>query len=102
MTTFLRLLNRSEESAYGRLQETCARNKVKVHIKVRVADVLPINGSGISNDLFSFALASHFDFVVADEAHYPLFAVEFDGPLHQTEAMQVERDRKKNSLCQRF
>lgn len=69
--------------------------------KVRLADVFPIEGSGISNDEYTFALASHFDFVVADEHHLPIFAVEFDGPSHSTDEQQ-RRDEVKNTLCDRF
>ncbi len=48
--------------------------------KVRVADVLPIENSGLSNAEYSYALRSHFDWVVTEgEDRDPQFAVEFDG-----------------------
>jgi very-short-patch-repair endonuclease len=70
--------------------------------KVRVADVLPIEGSGIDSDTFKYALQAHFDFVVTDATHTPVFAVEFDGPGHRDDDDQIARDLKKNSLCARF
>ena len=70
--------------------------------KVRVADVLPIEGSGIESAVFKYALQAHFDFVVTDAAHTPVFAVEFDGPGHRDDEDQIARDLKKNSLCARF
>ena len=100
MAPFKRIFNYHEEQTYHRLQETCKRNRAGVYPKVRVGDILPIEGSGISDDLFSSALKSHFDFVVTDDSHNPLFVVEFDGPSH-TNPEQVERDRKKNLLCER-
>lgn len=80
-----RLLNRSEAVTNERLRSVCVEHAVSVHAKVRVADILPIEGSGIDDRAYSFALKSHFDFVVVDDTFLPLFAVEFDGPLHQTD-----------------
>jgi hypothetical protein len=101
MPAFKRILNYDEEATYGRLQESCKRNNAAVYPKVRIADVLPIERSGISSELFGFALKGHFDFVVTHLTHDPLFAVEFDGPLHASPE-QKERDQKKNTLCERF
>jgi hypothetical protein len=101
MAALKRILNRDEEATHGRLQECCKRNSAAVYPKVRIADVLPIEDSGIPGDLFGFALMGHFDFIVTDLAHNPLFAVEFDGPLHSSQ-QQTERDLKKNLLCERF
>jgi hypothetical protein len=69
--------------------------------KVRIADVLPIEKSGIAPSEYRFALQSHFDFVVADNSHIPLFAVEFDGPSHKSPVQRV-RDDLKEALCRRF
>jgi hypothetical protein len=98
---FKRLLSDTEPETHVRLDQACARNSASVFAKMRVADVFPIEGSGISDELFKFALRSHFDFTVADSRHMPLFAVEFDGPTH-ADTVQVERDRKKDALCERF
>ena len=43
----------------------------------------------------------HFDFLITDHDYNPLFVVEFDGGSHK-DPVQIERDRKKNWLCERF
>ncbi|MDB5349662.1 MAG: hypothetical protein JWN86_909 [Planctomycetota bacterium] len=96
-----RLLNGPERITYNRLSEVCARRSAQIYAKVRLADVLPIGGSGLSEGLFEFALQAHYDFVITDLAQMPLFAVEFDGPGHSQPA-QVGRDAKKNELSRRF
>jgi hypothetical protein len=80
---FKRLLTVPEERTYDRLGEVCSRNGARLFPKARLADVLPIDHSGLSNQLFAFALRSHFDFVIADYNHMPLFSVEFDGQSHR-------------------
>ena len=95
------LFNKYEELTYSKLNDVCEQNGAHVFAKVRVADVCPIEGSGISDDDYSFALKSHFDFVVTNQGYIPLFAVEFDGPTHR-EHRQKDRDRRKDFLCDRF
>jgi len=96
-----RLLNFHEEVTHLRLRHACEQHNARVYAKVRIADTLPIDGSGISDEQYSFALRAHFDFVVTDSFHSPLFAVEFDGPSHETENQQ-RLDSLKNALCDRF
>jgi hypothetical protein len=93
-----KILNLHEETTRNRLRAACEKWGASVFVKVRVADVLEIERSGISGDDYRFALQSHFDFVVADQEHVPLFAVEFDGPSHKTDS-QKNRDAKKARLC---
>lgn len=96
-----RILNCPERITYHRLSEVCARHSAQVYVKVRLADVLPVEASGVSEGLYQFALQAHYDFVITDLAQNPLFAVEFDGPGH-TYPAQVERDAKKDELSRRF
>jgi Protein of unknown function (DUF2726) len=96
-----KLLNLHEEAIRSRLKAACSEWGATVFAKVRIADVLPIENSGISDADFRFALRSHFDFVVCDAEHTPLFAVEFDGPSHD-KPEQARRDIQKNGLCERF
>lgn len=96
-----RILNFHEEVTHLKLREVCEAYAAHVFAKVRVADVLPIENSGLDDASYRYALQSHFDFIVADEKHSPLFAVEFDGPSHK-EMLQRERDSRKNLLCDRF
>jgi hypothetical protein len=101
VTHFKRLLNRQEEKAHGELQRVAADHGYVAYPKVRVADVLPIEDSGISDEQYSYALKAHFDFVACDADFNPIFVVEFDGPTHR-EATQKHRDALKNDLCRRF
>jgi hypothetical protein len=96
-----KIVNSDEEVAYRELQSLAREYGYNVHLKVRLADVLSIDGSGVSEALYSYALKSHFDFVVCDEHHDPAFVVEFDGPSHH-DSKQRDRDYKKNALCERF
>lgn len=95
-----KILNYHEGKTHILLKRVCERYGSLVFAKVRVADVLRIKRTGISDREFRFALISHFDFVVANSAKVPLFAVEFDGPYHRTK-YQTQRDRIKDNLCNR-
>lgn len=101
MPVLKKILNLHEEATQLRLREVCEKHGASIFSKVRLADVLPIEGSGISDSEYRFALQSHFDFLVTDKSHTPLFAVEFDGPLHVEHAQQ-RRDEMKNELCEKF
>lgn len=101
MTGLKKIMNRLEEEAYSELQKLAGQYGYLVHVKIRLADVLPIEGSGIENILYRFALQSHFDFLICDENQTPLFAIEFDGPSHRDQVQQ-RRDTKKDELCARF
>lgn len=98
---FKKLLNQSEDLTHTRLKKVCEKYDATVFAKVRVADVLPIEHTTIGYELSRFALQAHFDFVVSNLNHDPLFAVEFDGPHHRTD-MQRARDNKKNRICDVF
>lgn len=96
-----KILNMHEEVTNQRLKEICDKLGAHVYPKMRVADVLKIEDSGISNELFRYALQAHFDFVVCDAEKIPQFAVEFDGPSHK-DKVQVRRDNLKDTLCQKL
>jgi hypothetical protein len=96
-----RLLNQHEEITHETLASVCTREGASIFSKVRLADILPIEGSGLSDADFEFALKSHLDFTVADKNLQPLFAVEYDGRTHQNEKQQ-QRDARKNRLCEQF
>lgn len=97
-----RIFNRHEEVTYRRLRPVCEKHGTSVYPKIRVADVFPIEGSGLSDTDYEFCLKSHFDFVVFNTMWRPIFAVEFDGPQHQGDHLQKQRDSRKNRLCDRF
>lgn len=94
-------LNSCELVTYQRIREVADRFGAHVFSKVRLADIVPINGSGIADDLFSYALKAHVDFLVTDAQQEPQFCVEFDGPTHQTTAQQ-QRDAMKNQILDCF
>jgi hypothetical protein len=96
-----RLLNRYEEQTNDRLKALTDHWGAHTFVKVRLADVFPIQSSGISNDEYRFALQSHFDFLVTDRDLLPLFAVEYDGSSHSQPA-QASRDARKAKLCEHF
>ncbi|WP_437785393.1 DUF2726 domain-containing protein [Sorangium sp. So ce1097] len=95
------LVNEYEKVTDAVLQEACSRLGARVCPKVGLKDVLPIEDSGLSSELFRYALQAHFDFVVVNAKSMPLFAVEFDGPSHRSEVQRL-RDEKKNTLSERF
>jgi hypothetical protein len=64
---------------------------------MRLADVLPIENSGISNRYYDYALRAHFDILVADDQDRPKLAIEFGGKGHDP-----AKDHLKNELCERF
>jgi hypothetical protein len=98
---FKRLLNRYEETALAELEGLGSEFGYRIYPKVRVADVLPLDGRFLRPNLFSFALKAHFGFTACDRDHNPLFAVEFDGRCHQLEVQKV-RDVRKDELCALF
>jgi hypothetical protein len=96
-----RLLNYEEELTNERLKDLCKKYGTHVFVKVRLADIFPVEGSGIREEAYRFALQSHLDFVITDKDLNPLFGVEYDGPYH-TAPTQQERDAVKMDLCKRF
>jgi len=96
-----KIMNLHEEVTHSRLRSVCENYGALVYPKIRLADVFSIEGSGISRGNYRFALQSHFDFLVTDDKHQPMFAIEFDGFSHRDEA-QKRRDAIKNRLCDKF
>jgi len=95
------LLNRSEEVVYRELSNIASDNGMKVFAKPRLSDVIQKESSYLTQREFDFYTRSHCDFVVTDGTFRPLMIVEYDGPLHQTDEKQQERDEIKNELCRR-
>lgn len=86
-----------ERATFGEIQRVVDALGLTVWVKVRVADVLPIETQRPPAKLFSYALMSHFDFVICRDMR-PEYAVEFDGASHR-QPQQVLNDEKKNTLC---
>lgn len=98
----MEIFNKYEKITFDKIDKVCSKVNASVFPKIRLADIFPITNSGISNEEYSFALKSHFDFTVYDnQSLLPLFAVEFDGKSHRTETQKF-RDNIKNRLTNRF
>jgi hypothetical protein len=95
------LFNRSEEVVYRELQNIASDNNMKVFAKPRLSDIIQKGNTFLTQREFDFYTRSHCDFVVTDSDFRPLMIIEYDGPLHQTDEKQQERDKIKNELCKR-
>lgn len=73
----------------------------ELHVKMRIADTLQIDHSGLDREAYGLALRAHFDFVVARD-NRPLFAIEFDGSQHVLDEATIRRDRLKNIICEQL
>ncbi|CBN55826.1 MULTISPECIES: DUF2726 domain-containing protein [Kamptonema] len=94
-------LDRYEEITYEKLRAVCEPYNAHVFSKVRLADILPVNKSGLSDNDFRFALQSHTDFLVTNSKYEVEFCVEFDGSSHN-KPEQIRRDNQKNALFDYF
>ena len=96
------LVNGYEEATHRILEDAASKSGARVFPKVRMADALDIERSGITPQQYSYALKAHFDFLVTTADYTPQFAVEFDGPQHATDSAVIARDALKNSLCEKL
>ena len=78
-----RLSNFGEQQVYEEIEGTILDYQGHIYRKIRMADVIDINGLS-SRPLGSFALKAHFDFCVGDDAHNPQMAIEYDGGGHDS------------------
>src|SRR6476661_9207133 len=92
MSNLKKLMNSYEAVTDTLLNKVATEYRARVFAKIRIADVVPITSSGLPNDQYRYALMAHFDFVVTDKTTEPLFAVEFDGPLHEQDAKVIAND----------
>jgi hypothetical protein len=96
------LVNGQEVNTDRALERAAEAAGYRIAPKVRVADVLPIENSGLSNAEYGYALRSHFDWVVTEgEDREPQFAVEFDGMSHSDPAVAA-RDAMKDKVANHF
>jgi hypothetical protein len=96
------LVNGHEVVTDQALERAAEARGYRLAPKVRVADVLPIEHSGISSAEYGYALKAHFDWVITDgDDRTPQFAVEFDGASHEDPDVAA-RDALKDALCRHF
>jgi hypothetical protein len=91
-----RIFTTGESATYRIAQQVAGVHEVEVHAKLRVADAILIDRSGISNEEYSYTLKAHFDALVVRN-NLPVLAIEFDGAGHDP-----KKDHLKNQLCDRF
>jgi hypothetical protein len=96
------LVNQYEVATHEALKDAAARCQAQVFAKVRLADALDVERSGLGHDEYSYALKAHFDFVVQREKESVAFAVEFDGRKHDLDPKAVARDALKNAVCEKL
>lgn len=94
----LKLVDRYEEVAYGEITRVTKGWGLSVYPKVRVADIISLDGIGAKGDLKRFGLQAHFDFVICRNRWTPAYVIEFDGRYH-AKPDQIARDSKKDALC---
>jgi hypothetical protein len=88
------LSTRGEAEVFKQISPVADRYGADIYRVVRVADVVDIRR--LPGSLGSYALKAHLDFVVTNEKHEPLFAIEFDGPGHSP-----SHDDEKDEICRR-
>jgi hypothetical protein len=91
-----RLSNRGEAYVHNLLVPAAARHGAEIYRKVRIADVVDIEGL-VSRELGRLALMGHFDFVVTDRNHDPQFAIEFDGGGHDNKNDHLKDEISRQS-----
>ncbi len=93
------LVNGDEVRTERALREAVASVGYRLDAKVRVADALNIDHSGLSSAAYGYALRSHFDWVISDlGTTIPEFAVEFDGPSHDRQDVRTRDALKGRNL----
>jgi hypothetical protein len=74
---------------------------IKNHYRISFIYEQANTGQKLSSDIFSFALRSHFDFILyIGDTYEPIAAIEYDGWHHRNDS-KMENDKKKNLLCER-
>jgi very-short-patch-repair endonuclease len=96
------LVNNAEALTDAALREAATDLGFRIDAKVRLADAVDIDRSGLSDDAYRYALRAHLDWVVSDlDTTRAEFAVEFDGASHDTPDAR-RRDATKNEVCDRL
>jgi len=92
----------SEVKTRRTLENRLNKAGYKIFASVRLSDVIEVDERELDELSDAMYRYSHFDFVVTKGAWLtPCFAVEFDGPHHETDKAQRRRDAIKNMLCKK-
>src|SRR2546423_311569 len=90
------LLNRGESAVLNIAQGVCKASGTELFAKMRIADAIRIDHSGISDTLYKYALSAHFDILVSKN-NKAYLAIEFDGSGHD-----IRNDERKAAICDFF
>jgi hypothetical protein len=74
-----RIFTTGESATFRIAQQVASAREVEVHAKLRVADAILIDRSGISNEEYDYALKAHFD-VLMVRNNLPILAIEGPDP----------------------
>lgn len=94
-----RLHNTSEYKTSRILEAVLLKAGFRVHPELALSRVLDSDGESLSKPERNTLNSASFDFVVYNQDSFPEFAVEFDGPDHQTQEEKKQSDARKNLLC---
>lgn len=94
-----KVLNFHEAGADLMLQEYAAEWGYRVQLKMRLSDAIDAEGDVRDGRERNFLRTSHLDFVLVSDESLPVLAVEYDGPQHLTDPIQIARDQIKDRLC---
>jgi hypothetical protein len=94
--------NSYEEATHEVVRKAATEYGARVFPKVRVADALEADWSGLTKAEYGYALRAHFDFLIAGQDTKALFAVEFDGPHHENNPKTIARDELKRAVCDKL
>lgn len=101
MDQLRQVLDRDERAVDQRLVPISQKHGARVFSKMRIADVINLDARHLTRRHREYGLMAHFDFVVADAALRPHFAIEFDGASH-LKPIQQARDAIKDAICKQF
>jgi hypothetical protein len=90
------LVNRGESAVLDIARAVCKATGTEPFAKIRIADAIRIEGSGISDSLYKYALSAHFDILVSKN-NKAYLAIEFDGSGHD-----ARNDERKAAICDLF
>jgi len=94
-----RLFNTSAYKTSRILERVFRETGFRVYPELALSMVLDVDRDSLSRQEKNMLNSGSFDFVVYNEESFPEFAVEFDGPDHQTYEKTKQADIRKNLLC---
>lgn len=98
------LVNTYEAETDSELNKAAERWGARVFSKPDLKEVIDIDKGRklLTREECNYAFMANFDFIVARSDSTPIFAVEYDGSWHYSDPVTIERDRKKNAICEKF